>query len=139
MKTDQEKIDDAIGITKAKEHPLWGFALHLAELCNQDCSPEWNAVNILPDLAKAVALKDSMVKKIQATGKLPENTVQLPNDTKIRFCNALDALRHHSDECYACAVYIKSGDEDLCVTGKDIIATELAFSDTTIQLADEEN
>ena len=59
--------------------------------------------------------------------------VRLPNDTKIRFCNALDALRRHGIECRDCATYIKWGDGDLCAKGKDIIAAELAYADTNIE------
>ncbi len=65
-------------------------------------------------------------------------TVRLPNDTKIRFCNALDALRRHaaegtSGECSTCSTYLRNGDGDLCEKGKDIIAMEMAYADTIIE------
>jgi len=66
-----------------------------------------------------------------ATGSA-EN-VRLPNDTKIRFCNALDALRRHWLTCDDCAEYIYWGEGDLCAKGKDIIAMELAYADTGIE------
>ena len=61
--------------------------------------------------------------------------VVLPNDTKIRFCNALDALRRHIQEsgCGHCPMYIEFGDGDLCAKGKDIIAMEMAYADTSIE------
>ena len=64
--------------------------------------------------------------------------VCLPNDTKIRFCNALDALRRHaaegtSGECAACSIYMRIGDGDLCEKGKDLIAREMAYTDTNIE------
>ena len=64
--------------------------------------------------------------------------VRLHNDTKIRFCNAFDALRRHaaegtSGECAACSIYLRSGDGDLCEKGKDLIAREMAYADTNIE------
>jgi hypothetical protein len=64
--------------------------------------------------------------------------VRLCNDTKIRFCNALDALRRHaaegtSGECAACSIYLRTGDGDLCEKGKDLIAREMAYTDTKIE------
>ncbi len=68
-----------------------------------------------------------------------ENQLLLPNDTKIRFCNALDALRSHaaegtSGECAACSTYLRHGDGDLCEQGKAIITKELCFADTSLEL-----
>ena len=61
--------------------------------------------------------------------------VALPNDTKIRFCNALDALRRHIQEsgCGHCPIYIEFGDGDLCANGKYIIAMCMAYADTSIE------
>ena len=63
------------------------------------------------------------------------SVVALPNDTKIRFCNALDALRRHIQEsgCGHCPMYIEFVDGDLCAEGKDIIAMEMAYADTSIE------
>ena len=62
------------------------------------------------------------------------SAVALPNDTKIRFCNALDALRRHIQEsgCGHCPMYVEFGDGDLCEKGKEIIAMEMAYADTSI-------
>lgn len=72
-------------------------------------------------------------------GGKPETPFLLPNDTKIRFCNALDALRRHaaegtSGECAACSIYLRHGDGDLCEQGKAIIAKELCFADTSLEV-----
>lgn len=68
-----------------------------------------------------------------------ETKLLLPNETKIRFCNALDALRGHaaegtSGECAACSIYMRHGDGDLCEQGKAIIAKELCFADTSLEV-----
>ncbi len=68
-----------------------------------------------------------------------ETPVLLPNDTKIRFCNALDALRRHaaegtSGECGRCATYLRYGDGDLCEQGKVIITKEMCYADTSLEL-----
>ena len=68
-----------------------------------------------------------------------ETQLLLPNETKIRFCNALDALRGHaaegtSGECAACSIYMRHGDGDLCEQGKAIIAKELCFADTSLEV-----
>jgi hypothetical protein len=68
-----------------------------------------------------------------------ETQLLLPNETKIRFCNALDALRGHaaegtSGECAACSIYMRHGDGDLCEQGKAIITKELCFADTSLEL-----
>ena len=68
-----------------------------------------------------------------------ETPLLLPNETKIRFCNALDALRSHaaegtSGECAACSIYLRHGDGDLCEQGKAIITKELCFADTSLEL-----
>lgn len=59
--------------------------------------------------------------------------VYLPNDTKIRFCNAFDLIMEHSNLCKECSVYLRRGDGDLCSAGKTIIVTELCFADTSIE------
>ena len=68
-----------------------------------------------------------------------ETSFLLPNETKIRFCNALDALRGHaaegtSGECAACSIYLRHGDGDLCEQGKAIITQELCYADTSIEM-----
>ena len=59
--------------------------------------------------------------------------VCLPNDTKIRFCNAFDAIKAHCILCKECDMYLRWGDGDLCSAGKTIIAMELCFTDTSIE------
>jgi len=68
-----------------------------------------------------------------------ETPLLLPNDTKIRFCNALDVLRGHaaegtSGECGSCATYLRYGDGDLCEQGKAIITKEMCYADTSLEL-----
>ena len=60
--------------------------------------------------------------------------MNLPNDTQIRFCNAMDALRIHGIECRDCAIYLKWGDGNLCERGQRIITKHLAYADTNIEL-----
>lgn len=60
--------------------------------------------------------------------------MKLPNDTKIRFCNALDAIRRHGIDCRDCAIYITWGDGDLCQRGQEILAREMAYTDTAPEL-----
>jgi len=55
----------------------------------------------------------------------------LSNETKIRFCNAWNALEIHQQRCQRCMEYLRNGDDDLCDVGKDIIALEMAFADTS--------
>lgn len=78
------------------------------------------------------AAKQEGVSSFAAPAGSAEN-IRLPNDTKIRFCNAIDALRRHGIDCRDCATYIKWGDGDLCAKGKDLIARELAYADTKIE------
>lgn len=73
-----------------------------------------------------------------------ETPLLLPNDTKIRFCNSLDALRRHaaegtSGECGVCATYLRYGDGDLCEQGKVIITKEMCYADTSIELPPNES
>ena len=68
-----------------------------------------------------------------------ETPLLLPNETKIRFCNAFDALRGHaaegtSGECAACSTYLRRGDGDLCEQGKVIITKEMCYADTSLEL-----
>lgn len=58
----------------------------------------------------------------------------LPNETKIHFCNAMNSLLSHLDDCDECCEYIEEGSGDLCNEGKEIIAKEMAYSDTNIKL-----
>ena len=79
------------------------------------------------------------VRSSDLLGGKRETPFLLPNDTKIRFCNALDALRSHaaegtSGECAACSIYLRHGDGDLCEQGKALIAKELCFADTSLEL-----
>ena len=57
--------------------------------------------------------------------------MNLPNETKIRFCNAFHALLLHRPKCSACWAYLYNGTGDLCGVGKDIIALEMGFADTS--------
>ena len=68
-----------------------------------------------------------------------ETPLLLPNDTKIRFCNALNALRRHaaegtSGECGGCSTYLRHGDGDLCEKGKVIISEQMCYADTSLEL-----
>ena len=38
----------------------------------------------------------------------------LPNDTKIRFCNAVNKLSDHTVDCNQCNVYVRWADGDMC-------------------------
>lgn len=58
--------------------------------------------------------------------------LELPNDTKIRFCNAFDAIKAHCILCKDCDLYLRWGDGDLCSTGKAMIALEMCYTDTSI-------
>jgi hypothetical protein len=59
--------------------------------------------------------------------------VRLPNDTKIRFCNAVDGMKAHCILCKECDIYMRWGDGDLCSAGKTIIAMELRYADTNVE------
>lgn len=59
--------------------------------------------------------------------------VRLPNDTKIRFCNAVDGMKAHCILCKECDIYMRWGDGDLCSAGKTIIAMELCYADTKVE------
>lgn len=63
--------------------------------------------------------------------------MKLPNSTKIRFCNAMDALRTHSINCRDCAIYIRWGEGNVCETGQEIILMEIAYADTTPEFNEE--
>ena len=60
--------------------------------------------------------------------------LELPNDTKIRFCNAFDAIKAHCILCKECDLYLRWGDGDLCSTGKAMIALEMCYTDTHLCL-----
>jgi len=55
----------------------------------------------------------------------------LPNETKIKFCNAFHALERHSSNCLLCLDYLEHGDGDLCEQGQRIIRDNLYAADTT--------
>lgn len=57
----------------------------------------------------------------------------LPNETKIRFCNAFDALFQHSKICSECGLYLQNGNGDLCGKGKTVIARLFGYADTNLQ------
>jgi hypothetical protein len=59
--------------------------------------------------------------------------VSLPNDTKIRFCNAFDQIKAHTILCKECDMYLRWGDGDLCSAGKTIIAMEMCYTDTHVE------
>jgi hypothetical protein len=65
--------------------------------------------------------------------------VRLPNDTKIRFCNAMHALTQHTYVCTPCTLYTERGDGDLCEAGKYIIARELCYSETHVEFPPNES
>lgn len=64
----------------------------------------------------------------------PDNFLQLDNETKIKFCNAWHALARHYTVCKECQIYLLDGDGDLCGVGKAIIAQELCYADTSLEL-----
>ena len=68
--------------------------------------------------------------------RLPNPMNFLPNDTKIRFCNAVNKLSDHTVDCNQCNVYVRWADGDMCDKGKEILATELAYADTTVTITD---
>jgi hypothetical protein len=94
-------------------------------------------------LARAVSGKKNMNEHETLSAERGADSVQrpcsaenvsLPNDTKIRFCNAFDALRAHCILCKECDIYLRWGDGDLCSAGKTSIAIELCYADTHIEL-----
>jgi hypothetical protein len=66
--------------------------------------------------------------------QIPETSemLELPNDTKIRFCNAFGEILAHCILCKECDLYLRWGDGDLCSTGKAVIALEMCYTDTSI-------
>lgn len=79
---------------------------------------------------------EAMEAKAQSELAAPTGSAEnvcLSNDTKIRFCNAFDAIKAHCILCKECDVYMRWGDGDLCSAGKTIIAMELCFTDTGIE------
>lgn len=61
------------------------------------------------------------------------NDSQLPNDTKIKVCNAFVFIGQHCGECAVCKTYITCGDGDLCDKAKNQIAVELAYAGTDLE------
>lgn len=59
------------------------------------------------------------------------NLLRLPNETKIKFCNAMSELQAHCILCKECDIYLRWGDGDLCGGGKYLIATNMAYAETT--------
>jgi hypothetical protein len=53
--------------------------------------------------------------------------MNLTNETKIRFCNAYNAMEHHIQVCSKCLTYLNENEGDLCGVGKDIIRLELVI------------
>ena len=74
------------------------------------------------------------VRSSDLLGGKRETPLLLPNDTKIRFCNAFDAIKGHVILCKDCDIYLRWGDGDLCGVGKAVIAQELCFADTNLEL-----
>lgn len=74
------------------------------------------------------------VRSSDLLGGKRETPLLLPNDTKIRFCNAFHAMQKHLGNCDACCMYLYHGDGDLCEQGKAVIANEVAYSDTNLEL-----
>ena len=58
--------------------------------------------------------------------------LELPNDTKIRFSNAFNAMCRHITCCKDCHTYLIEGDGDMCAFGKAQIAIEMCCCDTSI-------
>ena len=90
-----------------------------------------NIIKKSPEVLKRMMAEEASADCAPVTGSA-EN-VRLPNDTKIRFCNAMDALLQHMTECPACAIYLKSGDGDLCAAAKDTVATHLCYADIGLE------
>ncbi len=59
--------------------------------------------------------------------------IRLPNETKIKFGNAFNAMQQHLKDCEPCRDYMNYGDGDLCDKGKDMIARELCYAGTSIE------
>ena len=74
------------------------------------------------------------VRSSDLLGGNRETPLLLPNDTKILFCNTMDAMLTHCSACKECERYIRWGDGDLCTNGKAIIAKELCYADTNLSL-----
>lgn len=60
--------------------------------------------------------------------------MNLPNETKIRFCNAFSRLRCHLAEYRDCRDYTEFGNGDLCLLGKRIVAEEMVYANTDPEL-----
>lgn len=75
-----------------------------------------------------------VVSSTSLLGGKPGTSLLLPNDTKIRFCNAFDAIKAHVVLCKECDIYLRWGDGDLCGVGKANIAQELCYTDTSLEL-----
>ena len=56
---------------------------------------------------------------------------RLSNETKIKACNFFHTMQNHMGCCEQCCEYLYDGDGDLCSHGKEIIARELAYAETT--------
>jgi hypothetical protein len=65
--------------------------------------------------------------------------MKLPDDTQIRFCNAMNELEGHSNSCYDCEEYIQYGDGKLCEIAQQIIMRHLAYADTNVELLPDES
>jgi len=53
--------------------------------------------------------------------------VKLDNESKIAFCNTMEAMKVHCIGCKDCDLYLRWGDGDLCDKGKEIITMSLAY------------
>lgn len=53
--------------------------------------------------------------------------MKLDNDSKIAFCNTMEAMKAHQIGCKDCDLYLRWGDGDLCDKGKEVIAMNLAY------------
>ena len=56
---------------------------------------------------------------------------RLSNETKIKAITLFHAMQNHIWRCLQCCEYLYDGDGDLCSHGKEIIARELAYAETT--------
>lgn len=128
------KVDHLIAWSDVIEHSdaeavgFHGTSVAENPWCNYDDETD----EMIPvSLAEGFEVYDWL--EAQLAEAMNQDNVRLPNDTKIRFCNAMDALRIHGIECRDCATYVKWGDGDMCEEGKDIIARELAYAETSIE------
>jgi hypothetical protein len=97
----------------------------------------WVCLNCGADWLERITANDEAHlsdESLRIKRQIPETSemLELPNDTKIRFCNAFGEILAHCILCKECDLYLRLGDGDLCSTGKAVIALEMCYTDTSI-------